>query len=149
MFSKSRRRPRNFEKSRPVGPDRSEPAISGDHPASSTLKRLRGRDVNCGNAHGIVAVRRRAVARHHDQCALSHEGVRRRISHEDRNGTCARVDSSCGKKERLTRVETSDVNADDARPHFCVRRDSINPRSRETQCKKTEVEGRAKAALCL
>jgi len=31
-------------------------------------------------------------------------GFCRRILHEDRDRTCARVDSSCGKKERLARV---------------------------------------------
>lgn len=30
-------------------------------------------DVNCGNAHGTVAARQRAVARHRDQCASLRE----------------------------------------------------------------------------
>lgn len=60
-------------------------------------------DVNCGNSHGTVAARQRAVARHRDQCAKVPS------AHITRGRTCARVDPSCGKKERLTRVEISDV----------------------------------------
>lgn len=125
---------KNLEKSRPAGPDQSEPAISGDHPASSSLRRLRGRDVNCGNAHGTVAVGGDAQSRG----TTINARPRTRVSvgaYHTRTGTeHARGWTRPAVERRDSRAwKPLTWNADYTRPHFCVERDSMNSRVCETQ----------------